>query len=99
MRRVEVQDGKVPETFREIRKLVDDGERRLALDCAAWSYFGSADLGALLALRKQLLPLDGEIVIVAPSARLRKFIDMLGLGQAFEIFEDFEQAEAYLKHP
>jgi anti-anti-sigma factor len=94
---VHVRDHHVPEALREVRRLVDGGEILLALDCSDWTYFGSADLGALLALRKELMPLDGEIVIVSPSERLRRFIEMLGLGEAFEVFESADEARVHLE--
>ena len=97
MKLLRVQDDRVPDSLRELRRLVEQGETRIALDCSAWSYFGSADLGALLALRKELLPVDGEIVIVAPSPRLTRFIEMLGLREAFRIFDDLPAAQAHLQ--
>jgi anti-sigma B factor antagonist len=60
----------------------------LVVDLAGVDYMSSAGLRALVAALKRARTDGGNLVISAPSARVREVMDLAGLTDVFPIFDE-----------
>jgi anti-anti-sigma factor len=65
-----------------------DHERCVVLDLAKTAFIDSTVLGSLLRLRADVLRNGGSFVLVAPSAMLRRLLDITMLSQVFDVRDD-----------
>ena len=85
----------LPAVAEEVDTLVKGGDRKLVFNCSKVSFIGSAALGYLLSISKELKDLGGEHVVSEPSAFLRSTIVALGVEQVFKVFPTNDEAVAY----
>jgi len=71
--------------------------RDCLLDLTGVTSVDSAGVGALLALRRQMLELGARLVVVAPEGPVRRVLEWLGLYECFLTVADAEQGRRLLK--
>lgn len=77
-------------------RLIDTGEHRICIDCAALSYVNSAGLKALLIAAKQLDTVKGRLALCALAPNVRMIFEMIGFAQIMTIVPTREDALRYL---
>jgi len=64
----------------------------IVLDFTAVRYMNSSNLAKLLRLRKQLIELDGRLVLCGMTPQILGLFTVTGLDKVFNIVADVEQA-------
>lgn len=77
-----------------LRRLLDQGVRKILLDLAQVTFLDSAGLGELIACRKRTVQRGGDIRLLRPVGKVRELLEMLSLTRVFAIFEDEAEALA-----
>ncbi len=77
--------------------LVDRGERRIIVDCAALDYVNSAGLKVFLLAAKRLEPLGGKLVICSLAPAVLMIFEMIGFTQIMKIVSSREEALRILR--
>ena len=72
--------------------LLDRQHTKFIVDLAGLSYISSAGIGALMVLLQQLRRREGEMVILQPSAKVEKILELLGFTRIFQIKQSHEEA-------
>jgi anti-anti-sigma factor len=78
-------------------ELLDKGYNKMVVDLSALSYISSAGIGALMVLLQQLRRRQGDMVILQPSSKVFKILDLLGFTKIFQIHQDREEANRSLE--
>jgi anti-sigma B factor antagonist len=76
----------------EVRKLVEDGTRKLLLDLKAVSYVDSASIGCLMDIRRLLQEQEGSLKICGLQPRVETLISMTGVNKIIDIHREEEAA-------
>ncbi len=67
---------------------------RLVIDCRDLSYINSKGIGLLASLHRMVMIQMGKIALFGLSSRIRKTLELLGLGKRLRIYETQEEAVA-----
>lgn len=85
----------------EFRNLLNDEINRqrikLVVDLSQCEFMDSTFIGALVVTYKKLLPLNGQIVFVEPSAITFSILSLVGVVKLFRFFKTASDAVNYLK--
>jgi len=76
------------------QQALDDGARKLLLDCAQTGYIDSSGLGALVTIARRVREAGGAIRLAGLNEDLRSLFELTKLDTLFEIFPDSERALA-----
>jgi anti-sigma B factor antagonist len=82
--RGEVDMATAPQLRDVLSGLVDDGARRITLDCRGLEFLDSSGIGVLLAVRSRLGD-DGSLTLEAPPSHVRKVLDLTGVTEHITI--------------
>ena len=74
-----------------IRRLLDEGERKILLDIGELS-LDSAGIGDLIACRKRAAQMGGDILLLRPAGKLRGMLEMLSLTRILRVYDDETEA-------
>jgi anti-sigma B factor antagonist len=77
--RGEIDMATAPQLRGLLDNLIDAGATTIVLDCRALEFLDSSGIGVLVAARKRLGD-DGELVVDAPPAHVRKVLDITGVA-------------------
>ncbi len=78
-----------------LQELIAQGHGKLVLDLASISFIDSTGLSVLISARKSAVRVNGDVVLLNPSARARILIELTRLHEVFNIFIDKEAAVEY----
>lgn len=73
-------------------ELLEKQYTKFIIDLGALNYISSAGIGALMVLLQQLRRRQGDMVILQPSAKVFKILDLLGFTKIFQIKQDRDEA-------
>ena len=73
---------------RTMEDLLGRQYHKFILDLADLNYISSAGIGALMVLLQQLRRRQGDMVLLAPSPKVFKVLDLLGFTRVFQIADD-----------
>lgn len=76
------------------QQALDDGARKLLLDCVQTGYIDSSGLGALVTIARRVREAGGAIRLAGLNEDLRSLFELTKLDTLFEIFPDSERALA-----
>jgi len=76
--------------------LIDGGESRFVVDCAALDYISSAGLRVLLIAAKRLAATAGVIVLSGLTEQIKEVFDIVGFASIFKIYRTPTDALAAL---
>ena len=74
--------------FQEIEK----GHHQLIISFKQVDYLDSSFLGAVVAVLKHLIPLQGKLILVELNADIKNLFELTRLDKVFEIKEDVNEA-------
>lgn len=80
-----------------VEQLLSESTKRFILDLEEMDYISSAGIGALMVFLQQLRRSDGDMVLLRPSPKVFKVLDLLGFTQIFTIAYDRHTAREALK--
>jgi len=75
-----------------VQQALQDGARKLLLDCAPTGYIDSSGLGALVTIARRVRETGGAIRLAGLNEDLRSLFELTKLDTLFEIFPDSDQA-------
>ena len=75
-----------------MEELLEHQYNKLIMDLEALSYISSAGIGALMVLLQQVRRRQGDMVILHPSPKVYKILDLLGFTKIFLIAQDRDTA-------
>ncbi|HOE96327.1 MAG TPA: STAS domain-containing protein [Candidatus Sumerlaeota bacterium] len=81
---------------KSMEETIAQGYNRVIMNLGALNYISSAGIGALMVLLQQLRRRQGEMVILQPSAKVFKILDLLGFTKIFSIADSPEAARQHL---
>ena len=77
----------------ELDRLIEvENKKKLLLDFTEVKFFSSSALGILVTLSKKMAEIEGELVICALAAELRKVFKITNLDKLFKFADDEDQA-------
>jgi len=80
----------------EVRRLVEEGTRKLVIDLQQVSYVDSASIGCLMDIRRLLAEQGGEIRLSALQPRVETMISMTGVNRIIDVHREEAAAVASL---
>ena len=85
-----VDSSTAPQLDQVLKGLVDNGRFKLILDLAGVAYMSSAGLRAMVSCLREVKKgvRMGDLRLAALSARVAEVLELAGLNQVFQIFED-----------
>lgn len=85
-----------PETeFKKaVSRLLEEGKLLLLIDCSKAGIVDSSGLGAIVRALSSSQNEGGTAKLVGVQPRLKKLLDLTGLGAVFEIHQDLDEAVA-----
>jgi stage II sporulation protein AA (anti-sigma F factor antagonist) len=73
-------------------ELLEKDYTKFIIGLSALNYISSAGIGALMVLLQQLRRRQGDMVLLQPSAKVFKILDLLGFTKIFQIKHDRDEA-------
>ncbi|TKC09334.1 STAS domain-containing protein [Pedobacter frigoris] len=81
------------EQFKElVQQEINAGERKLIISFINVDYVDSSFLGALVAILKSLLPLDGKLVLIGMNDDIVNLFQLTRLDKIFSLKDSLENA-------
>ncbi len=77
-----------------VARLLEGGKLLLLIDCSKTGIFDSSGLGAIVRALSSSQNEGGTAKLLGVQPRLRKLLDLTGLGAVFEIHQDLDEAIA-----
>ena len=71
-----------------IDRVVDDGAAELWLDLSTTTFMDSVGVHLLLTTRQRLAELNRELAVVAPTAGVRRLLEMVGVTELLAVHPD-----------
>lgn len=81
----------------QMNSLIEAGARRIIIDLEKLNYISSAGIGALIGLVQRLRRAGGDLVLVRPSQKVHKILNLLGFTEIFRIASNEDEALAVLR--
>jgi anti-sigma B factor antagonist len=92
-----VNDPRHFDAARDVRELLDQGYRRFILEVGTVRETGSTVLGLLMTLTRLVRNHGGEAVLANVTPPMEKYIDSMQMDAYWDIFDDVEEATAFLE--
>jgi anti-sigma B factor antagonist len=90
-----LRTGESEQKFREqVKKLVQSGEKNLAVNLAAVTMLDSSGIGTFVRTHKLLEEGGGKFILFAPSKKVRQTLKVVGLDRFLGIYDDEASALA-----
>ncbi len=77
-----------------LSELLGAGRHRIVLDMHKVRFVDSAGLGELVAWKKRMMEVGGDVRLLRPRDRVRELFVLTTLASVFQIFEDEAEAVA-----
>ena len=81
----------------QMNSLIEADARRIIIDLEQLNYISSAGIGALIGLVQRLRRQQGDLVLLRPSQKVHKILDLLGFTEIFRIVATEDEALAALR--
>jgi anti-sigma B factor antagonist len=76
----------------DVINLIEDGSRKIIIDCEKLTYISSYGLGVLLRLHKRAKKAGGEVKIASVHSRIAELLNVTHLNKIFSIYPDVNRA-------
>ena len=77
---------------RHVDEIIGAGTVKIVLDLQGLSYISSAGIGALMGLSQRLKKSDGDLVLLQPTSKVFKILDLLGFTRIFTLCDSEDEA-------
>ncbi len=77
---------------RNTDEVIASGTSRLVLDLQGLNYISSAGIGALMSLSQRLKKSGGDLVLLQPTDKVYKILDLLGFTKIFHLSASEDEA-------
>ena len=77
---------------KKMDELLQRNYKQIIIDLSQLKYISSAGIGALMLLLQQLHRRQGDLVILQPSPKVHKIMNLLGFTRLFNIAQDHDGA-------
>jgi len=84
----------VAEFDRHTESLIQGGAKHIVLDLQSLNYISSAGIGALMGLSQRLKKEGGDLVLLQPTPKVFKILDLLGFTRIFHLCNSEEEARS-----
>jgi anti-sigma B factor antagonist len=81
---------------KQMDSLLEGGAVRIVLDLEKLSYISSAGIGAMMGLAQRLRRKDGDMILLRPSTKVFRILELLGFAEMFKIAQSEDDAMAQL---
>ena len=81
-----------PDFDQEIQKHLDEGRKKIIIDCRFLDYISSWGIGRLMVLQTRLRRKGGEVKLSTLSGPVSEVLAAVGLDKALNIYGDLEFA-------
>ncbi len=86
-------DGKTAETFFDgIAQIIDDGKRKLIIDCGRLGYVSSVGIAALMRTHARMKAKGGNVKLAALQSVVQSVLTTMRLDRVFDMYESIEGA-------
>ncbi len=85
-----------PQLKQQMISLLEGGARQMIVDLTKVEYLDSTALGVLIGGLKRMREMDGNMVLVCPSPRIRRVFEITGLDKIFDIHNTAQEAQEAL---
>jgi anti-sigma B factor antagonist len=85
-----------PQLKQQMISLLESGAKELVVDLTKVDYLDSTALGVLIGGLKRMREVDGNMVLVCPSPRIRRVFEITGLDKIFDIYNSEIEAQESL---
>jgi anti-sigma B factor antagonist len=82
-----------PQLKQQMINLLESGNKQMMIDLTKVEYLDSTALGVLIGGLKRMREMDGNMVLVCPSARIRRVFEITGLDKIFDIYNTADEAQ------
>jgi len=69
----------------QMTQLIDAGAKRIIIDLEQLSYISSAGIGSLIGMVQRVRRTGGDVILLRPSQKVHKILDLLGFAEIFKI--------------
>jgi anti-sigma B factor antagonist len=83
-----IDSNSAPEFDNELKATIENGRFNIALNLANVNYMSSAGLRALISALRESKKRSGNVVLAAPSDRVKEVLELAGLTSIFNIYDD-----------
>ena len=81
-----------PQLKQQIIAALEAGSKQMVVDLSKVDYLDSTALGVMIGGLKRIRENDGDMVLVCPSARIRRVFEITGLDKIFGIHDTVDLA-------
>ncbi|MHB9035946.1 MAG: STAS domain-containing protein [Armatimonadota bacterium] len=81
-----------PQLKQQIINILESGAKELIIDLTKVDYLDSTALGVLIGGLKRMREVDGNMVLICPSPRIRRVFEITGLDKIFDIYNSEDDA-------
>lgn len=83
-----------PQLKQQVIGVLESGAKELIVDLTRVDYLDSTALGVLIGGLKRMREVDGNMMLICPSPRIRRVFEITGLDKIFDIFNTQADAES-----
>jgi len=76
----------------ELERLVDQGTKKIIVDCSNLEYVSSYGIGVLIGLHRKLAKKGGDVKFAAIRSAVIQILSLTRIDRLFDIYPDVEQA-------
>jgi anti-sigma B factor antagonist len=87
------------ELLTQLEALVRAGTTKLIVDCTNLTYISSSGIGVLVRLHGNLARHGGDVKVASPPGRVLQALNLVRVGQLFDIYPDVNQARLAFRDP
>lgn len=80
-----------------LQDLLENGKKRIHVNCEELDYISSAGLGAFMAFAEEIQSSNGNIVFSNMKPKIYNVFQLLGLDQVMNIVEDSQQVVTFFQ--
>ena len=85
--------------FAEVRRIVEDGTRKLVIDLEVVAYIDSASIGCLMDIHRLLKDRDGALKLSGLQPRVQTLLSMTGVRKIVDVHREEAEALAAFGRP
>ena len=91
-----MNDPRYVDAARDINDLLDQGIRDFVIELAGVKETGSAFLGVLMTITREIRNAKGEAVLVHPSRDVERYLAMMQMKDHWDVFANVDEAKSFL---